>query len=184
MHPWGKTIMKQGEITPEDPEYENMAAISRAFGKATDAAWLRMRDCDFDQIVNEYKRIEADFVAQVSFNDFYVLETKRRITEIIFQEAMRKEQPFVICQQWWDDLLRLGLSDDIEIKCTMIWFYADCCLCFEQFHVGLEVLEPLIAELEQSLAKPEVPEHEVRFYRKEVGLLRELRDELKAGVGE
>lgn len=183
MHPRGKTIMIQGEITPEDPDYEVIAPISRAFGKATDAAWLRMRDCDFDQIVNEYKRIEVDFVAQVSFNDFYVLETKRRITEIIFQEAMRKEQPFAICQQWWDDLLPLGFSD-MERKCTMIWFYADCCLCFDQFQAGLEVLEPLIAEVEQSLAEPEVAEHAVRFFRKQLGLLQELRDELKAGIRE
>lgn len=157
--------------------------VSEAFGKATDAAWLRTRGWDFNALVDEYKHIEADFVARAVGSEVHVREIQRRITEIILQAALGQQQPFAICQQWWGHLGFLGFSD-IERKCTMSWFYADGCLSYGQFDTGLAVLEPLIAELEASIADPTCTESAQRFYRQELETLCKIRDDLKAGIRE
>ncbi len=156
-----------------------IAEISGAFGQATDAAWLRTREWDFEVLVVEYKRLETEFVARVGSSEVHVREIQRRITEIILQAAIEREESFATCQQWWDELGRLGFSD-IERCCTMTWFYGDACLAHGEFDAGLAVVKPLITELEISLASPTNTEPAKRFYQRELATLRKLQDELVA----
>lgn len=151
----------------------------RALAKAIDAAWLRTRDSSFTQKVDEYRQVEREFVQRAGGDAFFVLETKRGIAEAILRQANVTNQPFNVCQDIWNELVQLGFSN-IEVTCTMSWFYADCCRHNKQLDVGLSVLEPLIAEFERLLADPTVAEDAAEYYRYEIDKLGKLRDKLKA----
>lgn len=156
-----------------------IANISHEFGRATDAAWLRTRDWDFESLLLEYKRIETEFLAQVGSSDVHAREILRRITEIILQAALEKEQPFATCRQLWDELCALGFSD-VERQCSMTWFYADGCLAHRQFDTGLAVVGPLMTELETLRLSPASTEPAKRFYQRELETLGKLHNKLIA----
>ena len=59
------------------------------------------------------------------------------------------------------------------------YFYADCCLFNEQFDVGIAVLTPLVADLQQQLSDPAVTEQAADFYREKIDLLDRLLGELQ-----
>jgi hypothetical protein len=63
-----------------------------ALAKAVDQTWLRTRDTNFADTVQEYRRVEADFITAAGDEPF-VLETKRRIAEAILQEAQEQTNP-------------------------------------------------------------------------------------------
>ena len=83
--------------------------------------------------------------------DFDVLEVKRRVAERILQAAHGYEQPFEVCRDACNDLLRRGFTD-LYTRCTASDCYADCCLLDEQFDAGIAVLTPLIADLQEQLS--------------------------------
>ncbi|HRI63502.1 MAG TPA: hypothetical protein PK156_04675, partial [Polyangium sp.] len=151
--------------------------LGRALAKAIDQAWLETRDRTFPEMVNAYRQVEADFVQRPGSNDFHILETKRRVAEAILRQANSTDQSFQVCQDAWNELVRLGFTN-LERRCRMTWFYADCCLLHGQYEMGLALVEPLIAEFETALADPTCTEQAKRFYNQELEPLRKIRDEL------
>ncbi len=163
-------------------EAAGIEEIGRELAKAIDQAWLATRESTFPEMVKAYRHIEAEFVPRTG-DEFFVLETRRRVAEAILRQAHSTEQSLQVCQDAWNDLGRLGFTN-MERRCTMTWFYADSCLLEKQFDTGLAVLEPLIAELEASLADPICSEQTQRSYRRELEPLWKIRDELKGGIRE
>ena len=160
-----------GPSRPMDPK-------EVAFCRKTEAILIKEPEMQYADIVRAYREIEEEFVNHAGYDDWEVLETKRRIAESIFRAACDSEQPFDVCRDNWNTLVELGFSS-IEMFSTMTWFYADCCLLHEQNEIGLALVEPLIAELETALADPACTEQAARFYNQELRPLRELRDELE-----
>jgi hypothetical protein len=159
-------------------------AESLALAKAVDQTWLRTRHHSFVDVVQEYKAVEAEFLAHARARDDekWALEVKRRIAEALVREA-HGTQDFDTCQRYWNDLLRLGFTNT-EIECVMIWYCADSCRITKRPDVGLSVLEPLIAEYEQALADPKsVEEGSDEYYQIELESLGRLRAKLKAQQG-
>jgi hypothetical protein len=173
------TIMILHEITESDPEYEQVSAHSQAFAKAMDATWLSTRESDFATLVREYKRLEAEHLARIADYEFHAREIKRRIAEIVLQAAIDRQQPFETCTQLWNDLLRLGFSD-IDRTCTMTWYYAECCRRNKQTEIGIQLLEPLIDELQGLLAEPNFDEGVAEYYQEQLEIMGKLLAKLQA----
>jgi len=80
-------------------------------GQAIQTILASSFDRSFAEVVNEYRRIEEDFVTRPDGNEFHVLETKRRVAEAILLAAHSHRQPFDTCRNAWDDLVRLGFTN-------------------------------------------------------------------------
>lgn len=157
-----------------------------AFNKRINAVFLSKEEISFEDAVREYRRIEAEFVERAGDNEYHVVETRRRITEWLLKHAlMIDEQPQEVCREIWEEMLQRGFSD-VERRHTMSDLYARCCQMNGEFDVGLAIVEPLIAEIEQLLeAKPTTLTPQNRaFYEENLQIHRKIRDELKAGIRE
>lgn len=133
----------------------------------------------FEAAVREYRQIEAEIVAAQRYDQFMLLELKRRITEWIVKCAWRDDVPFEQFREAWNGLLELGFSD-IHSKEMMAWFYADYCLSNEHFDAGIEVLEPVIAEYEAWLQGAVLKPKERKFYEGQIKNLKFLHEGLIA----
>ena len=101
----------------------------------------------FEWAVQEYRQIEAEIIASAHYDDFLILELRRRIAEWIVKAADRDDVPLQQFQAAWNDLLALGFTD-IEKKGEMLIYHAEYCLNNEHYDEGLAALEPAIAEYE------------------------------------
>lgn len=158
---------------------EETAPLFRALAKTIDATWLRTRGSDFPQMVKEYRQVEREFVQRAGDDEFFVLETKRRIAEAILRQAIATNQPFNVCQDIWNELVQLGFSN-INTTCAMSWFYGDSCLRNAQAAAGIAIIEPLVVEFERMLADPAVTEEDAECCRYEIERLSKLRQALKS----
>ena len=112
----------------------------------------RELDLNFEEAVRMYREVEADFVARAPNDEEFVLETRRRVAEDILSAAYTHDEPFDVCNNAWNELLRLGFTNRF-MKDIMTRQYAKCCLFTEHPEEGIAVLEPLIVELEERIAK-------------------------------
>lgn len=149
--------------------------------KASDALLAKSldRSRSFVEVVDDFRRLEAEFVARMGDNEFGVLQTRRRVAEAILAAAHSKHPPFEVCREAWNNASRLGFAC-IEQECLERWFYAECCAYDEKPEEGLAVLEPLLAELERRLEEARATQKPTRFYEDEIEQLGGLRDELDA----
>jgi hypothetical protein len=154
-----------------------------AFNQRINAVFLSKEELSFEEAVREYRRIEAEFVERAGDNQYHVVETRRRITEWLLNQALRDEPPHEVCREIWHEMLQRGFSD-IFLRFTMSGIYARCCQMNGEFDAGIEVLEPLIAEAEQSLAEATLTPNNRAFYEDQLASHRNIRDELKAGIRE
>ncbi|MDI1483933.1 hypothetical protein [Polyangium sp. y55x31] len=162
-------------------EVETIAQLLSEFGKAHDALLVRSleRNRTFAEAVDDYRRLEAEFVARAGDSELGVLETRRRIAEAILLLANEKHPPFEVCREAWNELVRLGFTN-IHVRCMKTWCYAECCRYDEKPEEGLAVLEPLIAELERGLEEAKAAKRRTGFYEQELERLGDLRGALLA----
>ncbi|MRG95774.1 hypothetical protein [Polyangium spumosum] len=162
-------------------EEERVDQVFWEFAKASDALLVRSlkRTRTFDEVVDDHRRLEADFVARMADSAWGALEIKRRIAETILALAHGKHPPFEVCREAWNDLIRLGFTN-IEKECTVTGFYADCCAYDEQPAEGLAVLEPLLAKLARGLDEAKAAQQFTEFYEEELERLGDIRDDLLA----
>lgn len=151
---------------------------SNAFTKALDEATVKSFRMNFADAAKEYQAVQAEFLARVEDHDTVALEIRRRIAELMLQCAREKKQPFETCQKLWDELVLLGFTN-IERRCNMTWFFADCCRKWGQGEIGRSVLGPLIVEIERLLAEPGVKKQAAKHYRYELDNLGKLLAELE-----
>ena len=121
-----------------------------AFHQRVNEIFLRKQKMSFDELVRQYRQIEAEFVERAGDNAHHVVETKRRITEWLLTEAHRERQPYEECRAIFEELVQRGFSDMFQRQ-MMSGIYVRCCQRYGEFDAGLAVIEPLIAEVEQLL---------------------------------
>jgi hypothetical protein len=139
------------------------------------ASWSR----SFAETTSDYRQVEADFLARLQTDDaFFVPETKRRISSAILMDAHKHKQPFDVCRELWNELLRSDFKDLLQ-KCALAWFYADCCLFNKQPDAGLAAIEPLIAELQKHPYEG-TDSDALENYQDGLARLERLRDKLEA----
>jgi hypothetical protein len=187
---------------PPTPEEERIDALYDEFKKARLAVvktFARTPERSFAEVAAAYQRIEADFTARAGEGEDaedLVLAMRLRIAEDLLWAASRLEQPFEVCRDAWNELVRLGFADLWE-QCWHARIYANSCLFHHKPDEGLSVLEPLIAELQRGLeaelsrrsdaqANGEIPMKAgltPRSYRDMLKSLGELRDKFEAQRG-
>ncbi|MDI1430757.1 hypothetical protein [Polyangium sorediatum] len=165
-------------MTTED---ERIEYIFQDFAKVSGALLVKSlkRTRSFAEAVDDYCRLEAEFVARMGDSEFGVLETRRRIAEDIIRLTESKHPPFQTCRDAWNARVLLGFTD-IDIECRMTWFFAECCRYDENPEEGLAVLLPLIAELERGLEEARATQSDTDFHEYHLEPLRKLRDVLLA----
>jgi hypothetical protein len=168
---------EQAEIDDESDVFPD--SVTRDFAMAMDAAWLKTKDAPYVDIVREYKAVESIFIPRVADNEVYDLEFRRRVAEAIFKSAADDCKSFETCMAYWDDVVRLGIVQ-LEARTTMVWFYADCCRRHKQAEKGINMLEPLIAELQRLLAEPNIGEVDAEDYRQQLEIMGKLLAKLEA----
>ncbi|TKC95705.1 hypothetical protein [Polyangium fumosum] len=195
----GRITRRMDEAYQPTPEEEKVDKLDDAFWEARRPifkTFARSPDRSFADVAADYRRVEADIVARAGEGEAYkafVLEVRQRIAEDILSAAHRLKQPFEVCREAWNELVRLSFRRIWE-QCKMTRMYAESCGDNQKPEEGLAVLEPLLAELERRLeaelarrsearAKGEAPTKEEsppRYYREELKSLGELRDKLEA----
>jgi hypothetical protein len=168
---------EQAEMDDDADDFPD--SLTRDFAMAMDAAWLKTKDSPFADVVREYKAVESIFTARAADNEEYVLGMRRGVAEAIFKEAVLHQQSFDTCMARWEDVVRLGISE-IQTRSTMTWYYAECCRRNKRTEMGLEMLEPHIAELQRLLADPNVEEGWAGYYRQELDIMGKLLAKLQA----
>lgn len=167
-------------VDPPTPNHPHRAITEKDLEATLRIESVLIRDppLSFEEMLEEYKKMEAELVEQAGDDEFDVIETKRRIAEWILTAASWRDQPFDVCQRAWNDLLALGFSS-LFMKCSMTCTYADCCWENEQYEAGLAVVESVIAELELCLAEATLEPHWRSDYEAALDGLKKRRDELK-----
>ncbi|MDC0749051.1 hypothetical protein [Polyangium mundeleinium] len=168
-------------MSDERESGEEMEGEELAFCNASDRLLVKSLDKErsFAEAVDDFRRLEEEFVVRGCDSDFHVLETRRRIAETILTLAEVKHPPFEVCRQAWNELVRLGFSAK-DREYVMTWFFAECCRYDENPEEGLAVLWPLIAELERGLEEARATQSDTEFYEYHLEPLLKLRDELLA----
>jgi hypothetical protein len=148
--------------------------LNRAMDSIRYASWPRI----FSETARDYRQLETDFVARLQGTDeFFVVETKRRIRSAILMDAHKHKQPFDVCGDVWNELEPMEFNGILQ-KCAMAWFYSDCCSFNKAPDAGLAVVEPLIAEL-QKVPNEDTDADELESYQAGLARLERLRDKLK-----
>jgi hypothetical protein len=159
--------------------------ISHAFDHAlgvTAVKYLKNREnrtFAFNEVIADYRTLEADYVAQLGTDTENALQVRRIIAEKLIFMAWALEQPFETCQQYWHELQQLGFYR-IERKINETFFFADICREHGRTDLSLEVLAPVIAEVERLRAEPNLTQWATEFYEQELESLRKLRARLEA----
>lgn len=156
---------------------DNAEEFFQALANATESTLAMAPSRTFTEGAREYQKIAEAFVERAAGDEMLVLETHRRILEMTLREANIHEQPFEVCQEVWNELVRLGFSNP-AVASTITWYYADCCLLNEKFDAGLAALEPMMTELQRLIGDPTMSRRV--FYQDELVRLGKLCDELKA----
>src|SRR5262245_39914586 len=102
-------------------------SLSQALAKDITTVCQKERDLTFEEIVKSYRMIERTHLARVSDNQFYALETKRRVAERLVYAAIDKNRPWEEARGFLDDLIRLGFTN-IEVKVLVLQIYSKHCL--------------------------------------------------------
>lgn len=147
------------------------------------ALFARKEETNFDEVVRQYREIEAEFVELAAEDAAKATERKQSITNHLLMDAEKSEQPHEVCRKLWDELIQRGFMS-INMRHAMSSTYARCCQWNGEFDVGIAVLEPLIAELQVLLAQPALTPNHRAFCEQFLRMHTVLRDELAAGIRE
>lgn len=151
------------------------------FNQKLDALFLREHELPHDAIVVAVRQIEAQSILQSGADFWKITETKRRISEWLLSHALRTYQPQEVCHECWGELIERGFSDH-EQKRMFTGIYARCCQMNGEFDAGMAALDPLIAEMNEALARATLSAQDRSWYEKDLRTLTEIRSELAAGI--
>ncbi len=149
------------------------------FAAALDVTIVKVFRSDFSEALREFRAMEATFIARAGDSEGDIREMRQAIAGQLLSEAIDKNQPFEVCEAYWNDLQTIGFVC-IEHKVYKSRFFADCCGQHGQVDRGLAVLESMVAELEHMRSAPDAPKQLKRYCRDELATLGKLRAKLEA----
>jgi hypothetical protein len=172
-------------IDPPSPKHPHRETTEKDWENTLriESVMIHQPPLSFEEMVEEYGKIEVELVEQAGDDEFNIVETRRRIAEWILTAAFMRDQPFQVCERSWNHLLDVGFSS-LHMKCSMSCTYVDCCLENEHNEVGLAVVEPVIVELERWLAEATLEPNWRSDYERLLAALKKRVDKLKAGIRE
>jgi hypothetical protein len=130
-------------------------------------------------IVRAYRQLEAESLPHAGDDSAKILEIKRLIAHGILMAGHEHEQAFEVYRDTWNVLVELGFSN-IQMLCSVAWYYAYCCMLEAQYDIGLSVLDEVTTEIYQRLAEPGLTKWTKSYYDGELTTLKKLREGLVA----
>lgn len=132
---------------PLNPQEE---ILSLALGRALEAIYVQTPTSKFDELVKLYKEAENCFLMRVAGKEFFTLEIKRRVAELILYSAIEKRCSLDLCRSLLDDLGLLGFTN-LEKKSSIYLIYSRYCLELGHSQEGICLLRQLEDELVDEL---------------------------------
>jgi len=154
-------------------------SLSQALAKDIANVCQKEADLTFEDIVKSYRMIERTHLARVSDNQFYALETRRRVAERLVYAAIDKNRPWEEVRSLLDNLFRLGFTN-ILVKVLVLQISSKYCLQIGRNNEGITLLAPLETELETELSRKDQRAPTKRFYSSELENIRALLNKLRA----
>lgn len=130
--------------------------LSRALARALDQVSAKSLSSTFEEMVAAYQEVERAFLPQVADDERLVLETKRRVAELILYAALEKEASPGVCKESLQEVERLGFND-LERKATIYLIYARDCLKRGREREGAALLAPVRQELVEAVRQLDTP---------------------------
>ena len=158
---------------------DEMAPEELAFHERVNAIYLRKQDIPFPEVVAAYRAVEAEFVERAHGNEQHVVETKRRISEWLLEEAARTKQSFDVCRSIWEELIARGFSDPYK-HYVMAGIYVRCCQHHAHWEDGLSVLASNIVLVEEWSNDPTLDSEMRDYWEQQRNVDYKLRDALRA----
>lgn len=142
---------------------------------------LHEHERPFADVVQDYRRIEEEFVTRAGDSKEVALDFKQRISRLILCAALMADQPHEVCRRIWEEVVDRGFPDH-ETRHTHTGIYARCCQMNGEFEAGLQVILPLIAEFEEWLKNATLTPELRAYWGGSLATDYKIRDELKAGI--
>jgi hypothetical protein len=139
-----------------------MTKLERQFVREVGDIFDRRYEMSFEDLVRAFKTVETHYV-ELETKPFLILETKRRVAEWMIMAATDKRCPYETCRARLDHLFQLGFTD-LQMKVTMCIIFARYCRATRHFREGIELLEPVVEELQSELIRAGITRHEKEFY--------------------
>jgi hypothetical protein len=137
-------------------------------------------DLSHAEMVCEYQKAEADFLARVEGDDkIFVPDVHCHFATAILEDAHERHEAFEVCETAWNELIQWGFPD-LELRCGATRVYGECCLFNGQPDAGLAVVNPLLVDLQKHIAEGTDTEMPRQRYLRKIARLTKLRDELLA----
>jgi hypothetical protein len=182
-----RRIFEAHTATPEERRINEVYDAIWEARRAVYKAFARSRHRTFAQIADDYRQVEADIVARAGACDAFqglVGKVRQYIAEDGLRAACGLEQPFDVCRQAWDEVVRVGFTSTSR-RWKLTEMYAETCALNDQPEAGLAAVEPLMAEITRLLEKPkkklQPPPRCTRVeLERQLEDLGELRDKLEA----
>jgi hypothetical protein len=139
----------------QEPLEQRERELSQALARALEDVYVKGPDMKFEDLVKSYKLVEESFLPKVAGNEVLILETKRRVAELILYSALEKKCSFGLCERLFNEVVDLGFTN-LEKKANVYMVYSRYCLQIGHNDEGNRLLIPLKAELEENIYKKDV----------------------------
>jgi len=139
-----------------------MKKLERQFVRELGDVFARSEQMSFEDIVDAFKAVESHHV-ELETRPILILETKRRVAEWMLMAATDKRCPHEISRVKLDNLFKLGFTN-LQVKATMCLFFARYCRATSHAREGIELLEPVVEELQSELNRKGITRHEKEFW--------------------
>jgi len=139
-----------------------MKKLERQFVRELGDVFARKYEMSFEDLVKAFKAVETHYV-ELETKPFLILETKRRVAEWTLMAATDKRCPYETCRAQLDHLFQLGFTN-LQTKATMCIIFARFCRATRHAREGIELLEPVVEELQSELNRKGITRHEKEFW--------------------
>jgi len=139
-----------------------MSKLERQFVRELEDVYASQDEMSFDDLVKAFEAVETKHV-KLETEPFLILETRRRVAENMLMAATGKRCPYEICRAQLDNLFQLGFTD-LGMKTAMFIGFARYCRATRRFREGIELLEPLVDELQSVLNRGGLTRNEREYY--------------------
>lgn len=131
---------------------KSVEAIGRDFARAVDWETIRAATISQTEIENNLRNLEGYYVNLLEKHPKFALEVRRRIAEMLFEQAVLRQNSLSACRARLNAASRLGYTN-IERKAHCHMLYAMYASARRNERVAIKIATAIANDLELSLKK-------------------------------
>jgi len=154
---------------------KTFAKVERHFARSLEGEVVEAGNLSYRDIVVRLHNLERAYIKQLRGNAFFVRELRRRVAEVLLQQAIFHNCSLAVCRGRFNRLSKIGFTN-VETKASQHLFYARG--AHERGHslVARRVASRMVKELRNSLQR-----RKSWAARENLELLKTLLDDLDTG---